>query len=102
MPRLSNLDKAHVIGQVEVGVLQNQVAALFEVSPGSISKLKFCEAGTPRIPVTRRLSSRDLQARFAGRYGIQISDQTFRNRLNTADLPAHKATRKPAMTALHC
>ena len=29
----------------------------------------------------RRLSSRDLRARFAGRYGIQISDQTVRNRL---------------------
>jgi len=37
---------------------------------------------------------------FAGRYVIQLSDQTVRNRLHTANLQAHKATRKPAMTAL--
>ena len=40
MPRLSNLEKARAIGQVEAGVPQNQVAALFGVSPGTISKLK--------------------------------------------------------------
>ena len=47
MPRLSNLGKAPAIGQVEAGVPQNQVAALFGVSPGTISKLKakFCETG---------------------------------------------------------
>jgi len=47
MPRLSNLDKACAIGQVEAGVLQYQVATLFGVSPGSISKLKakFHETG---------------------------------------------------------
>ena len=47
MPRLSNLEKARAIGQVEAGVPQNQVAALFGVSPGTISKLKakFCETG---------------------------------------------------------
>ena len=33
MPRLSNLEKARAIGQVEAGVPQNQVAALFGVSP---------------------------------------------------------------------
>jgi len=33
--------------------------------------------------------------------GIQISDQKVRNRLHTDNLQAHKATRKPAMTALH-
>ena len=47
MPRLSNLEKARAIGQVEAGVPQNQVAALFGVSPGTISKLKakFRETG---------------------------------------------------------
>jgi len=40
IPRLSILDKTRVIGQVEAGVLQNQVAALFVVNPGTISKLK--------------------------------------------------------------
>ena len=47
MPSLSNLEKARAIGQVEAGVPQNQVAALFGVSPGTISKLKakFRETG---------------------------------------------------------
>ena len=125
MPRLSYLDKALAIGKVEAGVPENQVAALFGVSPGTISKLKakFCQTGdvkdrprsgrprktTPQedrfitrtVLRNRRLSSRDLQARFAGRYGIQISDQTVRNRLHAANLRAYKATRKPAITALH-
>jgi len=48
----------------------------------------------------RRLSSRNLQARFARRYDTWVSDQTIRNRLHAANLHARKAARKPAMTAL--
>ncbi|KAJ8381891.1 hypothetical protein SKAU_G00026690 [Synaphobranchus kaupii] len=121
MPRLSLQDKARAIGQMEAGVKVRRVAALFGVSPGTISKLrtKFRETGevkdrprsgrpkktTPQEDRfltlaslrNRRLSSRDLQARFAQRYHRQISDQTVRNRLHMASL---HAARKPAMTAL--
>ena len=40
MPRLTDLDKALAIGQLQAGVPQNQVAALFGVSPSTLSKLK--------------------------------------------------------------
>ena len=57
MPRLSVLDRAHAIGQLEAGVPAFRVAASFGVSPGTISKLraKFCETVEvkvrPRRPV---------------------------------------------------
>ncbi|KAM3870151.1 RNA helicase Mov10l1-like [Diretmus argenteus] len=119
------LDKARAIGQLEAGVPVRRVAALFGVSPGTISKLrtKFREtgevkdrprSGRPKKTTSqedrfltlaslrnRRLSSRDLKARFAQRYHRQISDQTVRNRLHMASLRAYKAARKPEMTALH-
>ena len=124
MPRLSNVEKARAIGQIEAGVPQKDVAALFGVSPGTISKwkAKFQETGDvkdrPRsgrpkktteqedhfITLSalrnRRLSSRNLQARFARRYDTWVSDQTIRNRLHAANLHERKAVRKPAMTAL--
>lgn len=50
----------------------------------------------------RRLSSRDLQPRFAGRYGRRLLDQTIRNRQRTANPRAHKAFRKPKITPIHC
>jgi len=69
MPHLSILDKACAIGQVEAGVLQNQVAALCGMSPGTISKLKakFCETAkwasqednTPRRPVHHPYSTEE-------------------------------------------
>ncbi|KAK1904362.1 Transposable element Tcb1 transposase, partial [Dissostichus eleginoides] len=118
-------DKARAIGQLEAVVPVRRVAALCGVSPGNISKLrtKFRETGEvkdrprrgrPRKTTppedrfltlaslrNRRLSSRDLQARFAQQDHRQISDQTVRNRLHMAGLRAYKAARKPAMTALH-
>ncbi|KAK1886315.1 putative protein y4xN, partial [Dissostichus eleginoides] len=90
-------EKARAIGQLEAGIPVSRVAALCGVSPGNISKLrtKFREtgevkdrpqSGRPRKTTppedrfltiaslrNRRLSSRDLQARFAERYHRQIS-----------------------------
>src|SRR4029434_1954057 len=110
MPRLSLHDKACAIGQLEAGVPVRRVAALFCVSPGTISKLRNTfretsevkdrpQSGRPRKTTPQkdwyltlaslrnpRLSSRDLQARFAQRYHRQISDQTVRNRLHMAGL----------------
>uniref|UniRef100_A0A8C5BFR5 Insertion element IS150 protein InsJ-like helix-turn-helix domain-containing protein n=1 Tax=Gadus morhua TaxID=8049 RepID=A0A8C5BFR5_GADMO len=40
MPRLTDLDRALAIGQLQAGVPQNQVAALFGLSPSTLSKLK--------------------------------------------------------------
>ena len=87
MPRLTDLDRALAIGQLQAGVPQNQVAALFGVSPSNLFKLKakfhitgdvkdrpqsgFPKKTTPQedhfITLSaHRLSSTDLQSRFAG------------------------------------
>lgn len=126
MVRLSELDKARAIGQIEAGVPQRQVAATFGVSESMISKLKvkFRETGDvkdrprtgrPRkttvqedrfITVSalrnRRLPATHLQARHARRYGRRVSVQTIRNRLHEANLRARKPAKKPRMTALIC
>ncbi|CAH1266742.1 Hypp3553 [Branchiostoma lanceolatum] len=39
MPRLSYVDKLRAVGQFEAGTRQRDVAALFGVRPGTISKL---------------------------------------------------------------
>ena len=125
MPRLSLQDRARAIGQLEAGVPAFRVAASFGVSPGTISKLgtKFRETGevkdrpksgcpkktTPQedrfltlaAMRNRRLTARDLQGRFTQRYQRWLSLQTVRNRLHKASLHAHKAARRPAMTARH-
>ena len=125
MPRLTDLDRARAIGQLQAGVPQNQVTALFGVSPSTISKVKAKfhitgdvrdrpRSGRPKKTTpqedrfltlsalrNRRLSSTDLQSRFAGRYGRRLSAQTIRNRLRAANLRSHRAARRPAMTALH-
>ena len=96
MPRLTDLDRARAIGQLQAGVPQNQVAALFGVSPSTISKVKAKfhitgdvrdrpRSGRPKKTTpeedrfltlsalrNRRLSSTDLQSRFAGRYGRRL------------------------------
>uniref|UniRef100_A0A8C4GFR7 Transposase Tc1-like domain-containing protein n=1 Tax=Dicentrarchus labrax TaxID=13489 RepID=A0A8C4GFR7_DICLA len=125
MPRLTDLDRALAIGQLQAGVPQNQVAVLFGVSPRAISKLRAQfhitldvkdrpRSGRPKKMTPqedhfltlsalrcRRLFSTDLQSRFAGQYGRRFSAQTIRNRLHTANLQSHRAARSPAMTALH-
>uniref|UniRef100_A0A667ZNY4 Transposase Tc1-like domain-containing protein n=1 Tax=Myripristis murdjan TaxID=586833 RepID=A0A667ZNY4_9TELE len=104
---------------------QPRFAALFGVSPSTISKVKAKfhitgdvrdrpRSGRPKKTTPqedrfltlsalryRRLSSTDLQSRFADRYGRRLSAQTIRNRLHAANLWSQRAARRPAMTALH-
>ena len=126
MSRWTDLDRALAIGQLQAGVPQkNQVAALFGVRPSTLSKLKAkyhitgdvkdrSRSGRPKKTTPQedhfitlsalkcpRLSSTDLQSRFAGRSGRRLSAQTIRNRLHAANLRSHRAARSPAMTALH-
>lgn len=67
----------------------------------------FCQCqATPRecfltLSAPRNCSQchTDLQSRFAGRYGQQLSTQTIRlNRQHTAYIRCHRAARRPAMT----
>ena len=100
MPRLTDLDRARAIGQLQAGVPQNQVAALFGVSPSTISKVKAKfhimgdvrdrpQSGHPKKTTPqedrfltlsalryRKLSSTDLQSRFAGPCGRWLSATT--------------------------
>lgn len=125
MPHLTVLDRARAIGQLQAGVSQNQVAALFGVSPSTICKLKAKfyitgdvrnrpQSGRPKktAPQEDRFlilsalrnhmqSYTDLQSGFAGLYGRWLSAQTIRNRLHAANLWSHRAARRLAMTALH-
>ena len=66
MPRLSNVEKARAIGQIEAGVPQKDVAALFGVSPGTISKwkAKFQETGDVK---DRPRSGRPKKKNYAAR-----------------------------------
>ena len=41
MPKLSDLDRARAIGQLETGIKQKVVAQQFGVSQGAIAKLKI-------------------------------------------------------------
>ena len=43
----------------------------------------------------------DLQSRFSGRYGRQLTAQVIQNRLHTAKLGSHKAAGRSTMTALY-
>lgn len=124
MPRLSQLDRARALGNIQAGMGQAQVAAQFGVAKSTIKRLcrKYRQTGqvkdrprsgrpcvtTPQddryISLTtlrnRTITARDLQARLRGR-GLNISDQTIRNRLHAAHLKARNAARRPEMTALH-
>lgn len=125
MAKLSPLDRARALGQLEAGMKQRDVAARFGVSQSAIAKLKkrFRDtgdvkdkprSGRPRVttPQTdryisnsvlrnRRVSARTMQSRVWARDGRRISCDTIWRRLHQANLKARKAARKPLMTALH-
>jgi len=110
MVKLSPVDKARAIGQLEAGKSQTEVAATFGVTQGMISKLKTkfdrrCERQTKKWPSkedrNRRVTAPELQRRYRHRYGTDLSAQAIRNRLHAARLKARRPARKPAMTYLH-
>lgn len=107
MPCLTDLNRTCAMGQLQAGVLQTQVAALFGVSPATISKLKpkshiirMSETGR-EVDVPRRRQHKKtvpspcrqsrtigslLQYRFGGCYSRLFSTQTIWDRLQTAKL----------------
>uniref|UniRef100_A0A8C5A5A7 Transposase Tc1-like domain-containing protein n=1 Tax=Gadus morhua TaxID=8049 RepID=A0A8C5A5A7_GADMO len=98
----------HLIGQLQAGVPQNQVAALFGVSPSTPPKPKAhimgdvkdrTRSGRPKKTTTQE--DRFITLSALRRYGRRLSAQTIRNRLHAADLRSHRAARSPATTALH-
>jgi len=91
MPRLSLVDKVRAIGQIKAGVHQSEIAQIFDVDQSTISRWrrKFREtgdvkdrprSGRPRITTPgedryiRRMSSRIIQTRLAGRHWRIYSD----------------------------
>ena len=125
MAKLSNLDRARAVGQLEAGVKQRVVSARFGVSQSAISKLKrrFRDtgdvkdkprSGRPRVttPITdryirnsvlrnRRVSARIMQGRVQALNGRRVSCDTIWRRLHSAQLKSRKAARKPLLTPLH-
>ena len=123
MPRVSNVQKARAIGQIQAGILQQVVAERLGVSPGTITKWKQKfqatgdvkdrpRTGRPKITTEqqdryirvlalqdRRRTSKSIQRSVVRRYKTRVSDQTVRNRLHAAHLRARKPAKKPAMTA---
>ncbi|KAL7837651.1 hypothetical protein SRHO_G00273620 [Serrasalmus rhombeus] len=95
MPCLTDLDRAHAIGQLQAGVPQNQVAALFGVSPSTISKLKA------KFHITG-----DVRDRLRSGHPKKTTPPEDRFltlsvlRLHAANLQSHRAARRPSMTAL--
>ena len=124
MPRMTDLDRARAIGQIEAGVPQRDVAQMFGVSKSTISKLKskfqdtgYVEdrprSGRPKSTTNdedmfirlnslrdRRRSARDVQSMFARRYGRRPSIQTIRNRLHAANLHAGRPTNSYSLSHL--
>lgn len=105
----TDLYRAHVIGQLQAGVPQNQIATLFGVRdiidrPRSRRSKKTMpqQDGFRNLSALRycRQSSPDLQSGFAGWYHWLLSAQIIHNR-QLANLRSHWATRRPAMAALH-
>ncbi|GLD69672.1 zinc finger and SCAN domain-containing protein 31-like protein [Lates japonicus] len=86
MPRLTDLDRAHAIGQLQAGVPQNQVAASFGVSPSTISKLKT------KFHITGDVRDRPQSGR---------PKKTKPQEDRFLTLSALRAARRPAMAALH-
>ena len=125
MPRLSNVDRARVIGQLEAGVRQSLVAARFGVSRKTIGKLKQRyrdtnevkdrpRSGRPRITTAatdhriealaarrRHVTATEIQVEVQQPGQQRISRQTVRRRLHASGLRSRCPAIVPAMTAQH-
>ena len=130
MPRryrkLSNLDRARALGQLQAGQSSRRVAMAFNTSRQSIDRIRQHYAasrdvkdlprpGRPRATIQDRLitnttlrnhftnapttTRRIRQQRGAG--GIPVSVQTTRNRLHAAGLKSHVPAKKPCLSQRH-
>ena len=101
MPRVSNVQKARAIGQIEAGMLQKDVAERLGVSPGTITKWKQKfratgevkdrpRSGRPKIKTeqqdhyirtlalqNRRRSSQSILRSVARRFNVRVSGGRF-------------------------
>ena len=132
MPRryrkLSNLDRARALGQLQAGQSSRRVAIAFNTSRQSIDRIRQCYAasgdvkdlprsGRPRA--TNRaedqlITNTTLRNRFTnapmttrriqqqhGAGGVPVSVQTIGNRLHAAGLKSHVPAKKPCLSQRH-
>lgn len=125
MRHLNETEVVRVVVAVENGTSIRQVARNFNVSPSVIHRVwnRYLETGeykrrigqgrkrkTNRIQDrflvlsslrTRTSTAKDLQVRLRTTHGVELSDQTVRNRLKEANLRPRRPVRKPALTPYH-
>ena len=94
---LTDLDRVLAIGQLQAGVLQNQVAALFGVSPSTISRLKakFHITGVkdrPRSGRPKKAISSPCQHLGAVGCLLQICSQSLQDDMANSSLPRQYGT----------
>uniref|UniRef100_A0A3P9CED7 Uncharacterized protein n=1 Tax=Maylandia zebra TaxID=106582 RepID=A0A3P9CED7_9CICH len=94
MPYLTDLDRSCAIGQLQAGVL-----------PSIISKLKTefqimgDVTGRPQSGCSKKMTPQDDW--FLTLSALRSNTETIWNRLHTANVPTHRAARRPTMTTLH-
>ena len=132
MPRryrkLSNLDRARALGQLQAGQSSRRVAMAFNTSRQSIDRIRqryaasgdvkdLPRSGRPRATnraEDRLITNTTLRNRFTnaptttrrirqqrGAGGIPVSVQTIRNRLHAAGLKSRVPAKKPCLSQRH-
>ena len=125
MPRLSSLERGRAIGQLQAGVNQNVVAAIFGVSQPTISSLRrryavngdvrdMPRSDRPRVTTAatdRRIETLAARRRYVTATTIQsevrqpgrqrVSTQTIRRRLHHAGLRSRRPAIVPDMNVEH-
>ena len=123
--KMSNLDRARALGQLQAGHSSRRVAMAFNTSRQSIDRIRqryaasgdvkdLPRSGRPRATnraEDRLITNTTLRNRFTnapattrrirqqrGAGGIPVSVQTIRNRLHAAGLKSHVPAKKPCLS----
>ena len=123
-PSLSTNDRSQALGMLRAGQSSQQVAAVFGVAQSTLSRLlqrfnatksvndrrRSCRPSTTRqqdnyIPNinlrNRRITAKVLKHQLRTATGVNISDQTVRNRLRAGNLRSRRPAVRTILTQAH-